>query len=339
MAVEASNPISAVGAAVGNAIRRAAQTTGASFDYLLATAKVESDLNPNLTMRSSSATGLFQFIEQTWLETLKQAGNAVGYGRYASAIKQSPSGQYVVQDPNLRHEIMTLRKDPTANAVMAGVFTQNNAAQLGRRIGRRPSEGELYIAHFFGPAAAGKLINARNANPQASGAAMFPRAANANHSIFYDKRGNVRTVAGVYDELVHRYSVARMSAPAGMVASAYAPANAAANVPSPLVPAAAAAAAPAPVADTAGVTQVLAAASNTQPARQSQPAPPAPSFRSLFSDDERRGAVSPTVAQLWTTPATAKPDGPAQTPASEPAPLDLFRELAPNGRALFKGSV
>src|SRR5262245_49637844 len=62
----------APGAIIG-AIRKAAQTTGASFDYLLAAAKVESNLNPQSSARSSSATGLFQFIEQTWLGTMRQA--------------------------------------------------------------------------------------------------------------------------------------------------------------------------------------------------------------------------------------------------------------------------
>src|SRR5713226_5246504 len=143
---------------VTSAIRRAAQVTGTSFDYLLATAKVESDLNPDLMMRSSSATGLFQFIEQTWLATLKQGGPAFGYGNYANAIARTPSGRYVVADPALRAEIMRLRKDPTANALMGGVVTQQNAAQLAKRIGRMPSEGELYVAHFFGPYAAAKAI-------------------------------------------------------------------------------------------------------------------------------------------------------------------------------------
>src|SRR5260370_497100 len=97
---------------VTGAIRKAAQATGAGFDYLLATAKIESDLDPNLTMGSSSATGLFQFIDQTWLGTLKQAGPAFGYGNYADAITLTPSGRYVIEDPALRDEIMQLRPGP-----------------------------------------------------------------------------------------------------------------------------------------------------------------------------------------------------------------------------------
>src|SRR5207302_1929550 len=155
-------PVEAVGAnqsAATGAIRTAARATGVNFNYLLATAKVESDLDPNLTMRTSTATGLFQFLEQTWLETLKQAGPAFGYGNYAAAITQSPSGRYDVANPAMRREIMQLRKDPTANALMGGAFTQQNMAVLSQRIGRAPSEGELYIGHFFGPYAGAKAIN------------------------------------------------------------------------------------------------------------------------------------------------------------------------------------
>jgi soluble lytic murein transglycosylase-like protein len=52
---------------VTGAIRQASRLTGASFDYLLATAQVESGFNPNSAASTSSARGLFQFIEQTWL--------------------------------------------------------------------------------------------------------------------------------------------------------------------------------------------------------------------------------------------------------------------------------
>src|SRR5215470_2351624 len=116
----AVDSIGTQGSAVIGAIRNAARATGASFQYLLATAQVESGLNPTAAVSSSSAKGLFQFIEQTWLTTLKEAGPALGYGRYANAIVQLPSGRYEVPDPAMRREIMALRDDPSANAAMAG---------------------------------------------------------------------------------------------------------------------------------------------------------------------------------------------------------------------------
>ena len=94
------------------AIRQAARMTGTDFQYLLATAQVESNFNPNAKVATSSARGLFQFIEQTWLQTLKEQGPALGYGRYADAIARLPSGKYVVTDPRMRGAIMNMRSDP-----------------------------------------------------------------------------------------------------------------------------------------------------------------------------------------------------------------------------------
>src|SRR5271163_3926766 len=91
---------------VTGAIRQAAQATGTSFQYLLATAKVESGLDPQAGASTSSARGLFQFVEQTWLGTIKQSGTALGYDRYAAAITRSASGHYVVSDPSMRNEIL-----------------------------------------------------------------------------------------------------------------------------------------------------------------------------------------------------------------------------------------
>src|SRR5579872_2839021 len=128
MLVDSGN--SAARSAVTGAIRAASQATGASFNYLLATAQVESGLDPQAGASTSSARGLFQFIDQTWLATMKQSGSALGYGRYAAAITQTASGRYEVSDPALRREILKLRNDSTANAVMAGAFTSANAAEL-----------------------------------------------------------------------------------------------------------------------------------------------------------------------------------------------------------------
>jgi hypothetical protein len=331
MTVEASTPIApltpapnAAGSsgpvsAVVRALRNAAQSTGASFDYLLTTAKVESDLNPNLSMRGSSATGLFQFIEQTWLSVVKQAGKALGFGGYADSIQQTPAGRYVVKDPAVRQEIMKLRKDPAANAVMAGVFTQQNAAVLSNRIGRKPSDGELYMAHFLGPYGASKLIRKAGTDPTANAVSMYPAAAQANRPIFYDKQGNARSVAGVYGELTRRYQVARATPTPGLTPAAVA------NIPgtAPVAPRS-------PVQDTAGVTQVLAVANRSTAGSADNSAPV---FHSLFWTDDRRGPVASVVSELWGAPAS-----PANGSGAG-APLDLFQNMRPKVRSLFDGST
>ena len=225
MLVDSSNY--AAGSTVTGAIRQASQATGTSFNYLLATAQVESGLNPQAGAATSSARGLFQFIEQTWLGTIKQSGAQLGYGRYADAISKTSSGHYQVSDPAMRAEILKLRNDPTANAVMAGAFTKANADYLATKLGRQPSEGELYIAHFLGAGGAARLISLAAANPTAKGADYFPNAANANSSIFYDRAtGHARSLAQVRDVLTARYDVARNDAVrAAQAASAASAAN------------------------------------------------------------------------------------------------------------------
>src|SRR6195256_2228245 len=135
---------------IAGAIKQAANTTGTSFEYLLATAKMESNFNPTAGATTSSARGLFQFIDQTWLGTVKEAGAHLGYGKYADAITKSPSGSYSVSDPAARHAIMKLRDDPAASSAMAAVLTQSNSFKLTGKIGRRPTDSELYMAHFMG---------------------------------------------------------------------------------------------------------------------------------------------------------------------------------------------
>src|SRR3954469_697283 len=127
MATRISGATTDIASRVTGAIRDAARATGAGFDYLLNTAIRESNLNPNAKAKTSSATGLFQFIEQTWLGTMKQSGTALGYAKFADAITQTPSGRYTVADPAMRREILSLRQDPTANALMAGALANANA--------------------------------------------------------------------------------------------------------------------------------------------------------------------------------------------------------------------
>ena len=181
------------------AIRRASRATGVDFDFLMKTARRESAMNPSAQARTSSAAGLFQFIEQTWLATVKQSGHKHGYGQYADLIQRGSDGRWRVQG-SARNVVMDLRFDPQAASTMAAELTASNAAYLRGRTGQEPGAGDLYAAHFLGPAGAAKLMEAMQSRPGASAAALFPDAAAANRSIFY-RGGRPATVAEVHANL------------------------------------------------------------------------------------------------------------------------------------------
>jgi hypothetical protein len=285
--------IGAAEPAVAGAIRNAASATGANFEYLLATARVESGFNPSASAKTSSAQGLFQFIDRTWLSTLKQAGPNLGYGKYAAAISQDRSGQYTVSDPQMRQKIMALRQDPAANAAMAGAFTRSNASQLAAKLGRNATEGELYMAHFLGASGASRLISLAAKNPKASAASVFPRAAQANRSIFYNASGAARSASDVYATLAGRYATARAGVGTSFAAAQTATSQQTASV--------------APVRGANNVTplsNVIAAATaagNPAMARAvADGSMTRSSFQSLFNDG-RTGPVSHVVRDLWTS--------------------------------------
>jgi hypothetical protein len=181
------------------AIERASKATGVDFGFLMKTANRESGFNPAAKAGSSSAAGLFQFVEQTWLSTLKTHGGKYGYGQYAALIGKTEGGRYFVQG-DARRAVMDLRFDPHAASLMAGELASDHAAYLRGRTGREPTSGELYAAHFLGPKGSAKLIDAVENRPGVSAAALFPEAAAANRSIFY-RDGRPATVGEVYANL------------------------------------------------------------------------------------------------------------------------------------------
>jgi hypothetical protein len=330
--------VDSVRAQIAGAIKQAANTIGASFEYLLTTAKMESNFNPTAGASTSSAHGLYQFIDQTWLGTVKEAGAQLGYGKYADAITKSSSGTYSVSNSAARTAIMKLRDDPAASSAMAAVLTQSNSFKLTGKLGRRPTDAELYMAHFMGVGGAAKLISNAEDNPQASGARLFPNAAAANRSIFYDRTGRARSVSEVYSVLTSRYASA---------ANSQATRTAMASVGVTPASVTLASAAPAAVTvdnaaflssfpDVRAVTPVTMASASTT----TNTSPPAnPVFRSLFQAGERAQPVSSAVHELWgnsssltsVAPATVAPAvasaSLAQTPnVRAPQSLDLFSD-------------
>ncbi|MBV9996186.1 MAG: transglycosylase SLT domain-containing protein [Caulobacteraceae bacterium] len=182
------------------AIQRASNATGVDFGFLMGAARRESGLNPNAKAQTSSAAGLFQFVDQTWLATLKRHGAKYGYARYADLIQQGADGRFHVSGGEARATVMGLKLDPHAAALMAGELTADHAAYLRGRVGREPTAGELYLAHVLGPKGSAMLIDAVNRNPAVQAAGLFPEAAEANKPIFY-RSGRPATVGEVYAQL------------------------------------------------------------------------------------------------------------------------------------------
>ncbi len=195
------NPARHVG--ITQMLQEASVKTGTGFDHLMNTAMRESALNPLAKASTSSASGMFQFIEQTWLGMVKQHGAEHGLGAQAAQIFQDSRGRYIVPDDAQRQEILALRKDTSLSALMAGELTNDNRKVLERKLGREVTGGELYAAHVLGASGAAKLITASEQSPSAKAENLFPSAARANHGIFYEK-GRARTVAEVTDFLTSK---------------------------------------------------------------------------------------------------------------------------------------
>lgn len=194
------------------AIQRASNATGVDFTFLMKTANRESGYNPRAKAPTSSAAGLFQFVEQTWLSTLKQHGSKYGYARYAELITKGQDGKYHVNGAEARKAVMDLRLDPHAASLMAGELASDHASYLRGRTGRSPTSGELYAAHFLGPKGSAQLIEAMQTRPGASAASLFPDAAQANRSIFY-RDGRAATVSEVYANLTRAAGPGAPAAP------------------------------------------------------------------------------------------------------------------------------
>lgn len=198
-----------------NVIAQSAQRNGVDFKYLMAQAQLESGMRPDARANTSSATGLYQFVEQTWLGLVKEKGEDYGLGWAQDAISQNRNGKFIIADKAQKSSILALRNDPALSANLAGEFARDNSAYLENRIGREPASVDLYLAHFLGPAGAGKFLSGFDANPHAPAAPSFANAARSNRAIFYNKAGGARSFQDIRNLFAKKLEDASMLAGSG----------------------------------------------------------------------------------------------------------------------------
>jgi hypothetical protein len=211
---------------VTQAIQSAASVTGVNFSYLMQKASQESSFDPTAKATTSSATGLFQFTKQTWLQMIKQYGAQYGLGGYAAQITQNADGHMSVSDPATKQAILALRNDPQVSAEMAGELDKQNAASLKHSVGGKIGGTELYLAHFLGAGGASNFISEMRSNPNATAADVLPTAAAANPSVFYDKSGEPRSLKQIYQHFAQKFdgnSTVQMASAKSSGSSSYAP--------------------------------------------------------------------------------------------------------------------
>ncbi len=207
-------------AQVEAAVRNASSKTGVDFAYLMEKAAAESSFKTDAKSSTSSATGLYQFIDSTWLTTLKQHGAEHGLGKYADAIQTKINGQPYIADPDKRREVLALRTDPTVSALMAAEFTKDNKDYLEENVSQgKVGSTELYMAHFLGANGAAKFLNGLHDSPNRQAKDLFPEAAAANKAVFYDKTtGQPKTLKEIYDRFAAKFNESGDSSPVKAVA-------------------------------------------------------------------------------------------------------------------------
>jgi hypothetical protein len=168
-------------------IRRASRAAGVDFGYLMAQAAQESGFRADAKARTSSASGLYQFVEGTWLDLMRRHGAQHGVAADAS-----------------RTELLALRDDPALSAAMAAEYARDNRTTLTAALGRAAGRGELALAHFLGPGGAIQFLKGLADSADTNAAALLPEAAAANRAVFFGRDGGARSVGEIWQDFSQR---------------------------------------------------------------------------------------------------------------------------------------
>jgi hypothetical protein len=180
----------------------------------------ESGGNPNARNPNSSATGAGQFINSTWLDTIKTARPDLAQGKSDE-------------------ELLALRTDPQLSRQMTEAYAAQNGAILSKA-GHPVTPGNTYLSHFAGPQGAVSVLNADPSAPVAS--VMGSAAMKANPFLQGMTVGDLRAWAdrkmGAAQPAPASPAAPTMAAPAPLNLAPQAPPIFAQSAPEPQQPAA-----------------------------------------------------------------------------------------------------
>ena len=159
---------------------------------------------------TSSAVGVGQFTEGTWIATITDPNVAAVMGVSLDGVKGMSVAQMVKEsktNPAVK-ELLELRKNPTLSVMATAAYAAQNKKIVERTLGRNINDAELYMAHFLGSGGATTFLTAYKNNPDAIAADLMPAAAAANEGVFKDKTtGKMRTVGQIYNNIAMKFTV------------------------------------------------------------------------------------------------------------------------------------
>jgi hypothetical protein len=195
------------------AIRLSSVRTAVEFPYLMELAAAESNFNPASQAKSSSASGLYQFTRDTWLNTVRKHGAKYGLERYTSQIEfyidRNGNQRPMVKDQSVLEHLLELRKNPRISAMMAAETVKDNRQLLSFSLDREPERTDLYLMHFLGNAGAISFLRELDRNPGVPAVELFPRAAKSNKNIFHPRTCGPRTLSDVYQLFDEKFNTSR----------------------------------------------------------------------------------------------------------------------------------
>jgi len=185
------------------------------FSFLMELARVESSFNPAARAPKSTATGLFQFMDYSWIEAIRKYGANYGLKDYATRVKLIDDGEQgqpsMTYDP-LQLEVLALRLNPRLSTLLAAENIKRNKRNLSSRLRRKLGRTDLYLSHFFGLSGAVKFLETLNEKPASTAGELFPKAVAArNRDIFQSWQKQPRTVAEVYQWFDSKFNTTHYS--------------------------------------------------------------------------------------------------------------------------------
>lgn len=173
-------------------IYKASAKTGVDFELMVLKARMESDYGRATIAQHTSARGVFQYIEPTWLTLMRRYGDEIGYGHYAKAIKRAkyPGLPYIEgNNPYLKAEILALRHDLDASAMLQAYQVREETDVIKSMKRGRVTATDHYIVHMLGVPLAKEFFKMRAHAPQSSPARSrtpaMREAASLNRAFFY----------------------------------------------------------------------------------------------------------------------------------------------------------